>query len=174
MSSGVLSTIYSFAESSSDHSGSPVAPLVQGGSSVVYGTAYWGWDCLGSAFAVTSTGTFTLLTDFERSLPGVGFNVIARLIRASDGNLYGTTFAGGSNNYGTVFRLTLSGSLSPLYSFTGNTDGAHPQAGLVQDKSGYLYGTTTEFGGGTVFRACPKRASFGNAITIADPLQSHH
>lgn len=165
MASGVISTNYSFAESSSDHSGQPVAPLIQGRDGVFYGTTYWGWDCLGSAFAVTSTGTFTLLTDFDCSLPGVGFIVIAPLIQGSDGNLYGTTLAGGTNGLGTVFKLTLSGALTPLYSFTGGLDGAHPQAGLVVDKSGYLYGTTSgggSFGNGTIF----KMATNGKLIWV--------
>lgn len=165
MASGVFSTNYSFAESSSDHSGNPVAPLIQGRNGVFYGTTYWGWDCSGSAFAVTSTGTFTLLTDFDCGIPGVGSVVIAPLIQGSDGNLYGTTFVGGTNNCGTVFQLALSGNLNPLYSFTGGLDGANPQAGLVQDKSGYLYGTTSRggsFGNGTVF----KMATNGNLIWV--------
>ena len=73
-----------------------------------------------------------------------------------DGNLYGITYGGGTNDgSGTVFKVTLSGALTPLYTFSGGLDGAHPQAGLVHDKSGNLYGTTSgggTFGYGTVFK----------------------
>jgi uncharacterized repeat protein (TIGR03803 family) len=77
----------------------------------------------------------------------------------SSGNLYGTTYYGGANNYGAVYKLTKSGSSwteSVIYSFTGpnNDDGANPFGGLVFDTKGNLYGTTF-YGGasnqGTVF-----------------------
>jgi uncharacterized repeat protein (TIGR03803 family) len=155
LSNGVFSTIYSFAESSSDQSGEPISPLIQGTDGYFYGTTRWGWNGGGSVFKVTSTGAFTLLNSLDDSQPGVGFELIAPLVQGMDGNLYGTTFGGGTNGPGTVFKLTLSGALTPLYSFTGGLDGGHPQAGLVQDKSGYLYGTTSgggTFGDGTVFK----------------------
>jgi uncharacterized repeat protein (TIGR03803 family) len=83
------------------------------------------------------------------------------LVRDSSGNLYGTTFGGGTsgtacNNYGcgTVFMLDAAGQETVLYSFTGGVDGATPLAGVVRDTAGSLYGTT-HLGGvynwGTVF-----------------------
>jgi len=76
------------------------------------------------------------------------------------GNLYGTTPFGGASGQagsGTVFKLDTSSNLTVLHNFTGS-DGANPQAGLVMDKAGNLYGTTV-FGGqpggggsGTVFK----------------------
>jgi uncharacterized repeat protein (TIGR03803 family) len=160
---GVFSTIYSFAESSSDQSGEPISPLIQGTDGYFYGTTRWGWNGGGSVFRVTTTGAFKLINSLDDSLPGIGWELIAPLVQGMDGNLYGTTFAGGTNGPGTVFKLTLSGALTPLYSFTGGLDGGHPQAGLVLDKSGYLYGTTSEGGtfyDGTVF----KMATNGNLI----------
>ncbi len=72
----------------------------------------------------------------------------------SSGNLYGTTSAGGAGGDGTVFELASgSGTITTLASFNG-TNGANPDAGLVMDGSGNLYGTTTSgasSGGGTVF-----------------------
>jgi uncharacterized repeat protein (TIGR03803 family) len=58
------------------------------------------------------------------------------------GNLYGTTHNGGASGYGTVFQLTPVGALNVLYSFTGGSDGAYPEAGLISDMAGNLYGTT--------------------------------
>ena len=77
------------------------------------------------------------------------------------GNLYGTTAQGGTNNSGTVFELTpgAGGTYTEkvLHSFI-NTDGYLPQAGLVFDTAGNLYGTTIEGGtylAGTVFELTP-------------------
>ena len=88
-----------------------------------------------------------------------GETPLAGLISDASGNLYGTTYYGGANGYGAVFRLTKSASPpwpeTPLYSFTGGTDGAYPGAGLIMDSSGNLYGTTVGGGAsgyGTVFK----------------------
>jgi uncharacterized repeat protein (TIGR03803 family) len=81
------------------------------------------------------------------------------------GNLYGTTSAGGSNDAGTVFKLTPHDSswlLSSLYSFPGSysancTTGGCPN-GVIRDGSGVLYGTTSSGGAynnGTVFQLRP-------------------
>jgi uncharacterized repeat protein (TIGR03803 family) len=80
------------------------------------------------------------------------------------GNLYGTTYQGGSSNRGSVFKLAHKGSgwtLSPLYSFTAGRDGSAPIARVVFGPDGSLYGTT-QFGGrncgvgcGTVFNLKP-------------------
>ena len=80
------------------------------------------------------------------------------LVQGTDGNFYGTTFQGGTNNSGTVFKMTPSGALTTLYNFcsqTGCTDGNGPAGALVQGTDGNFYGTTN-FGGafaaGTVFK----------------------
>jgi uncharacterized repeat protein (TIGR03803 family) len=78
-------------------------------------------------------------TDGEQPYAGV--------IMDSAGNVYGTTVGGGSASYGTVFKLDPSGNETVLHSFTGaNGDGENPEAGLVLDSAGNLYGTT-EYGG---------------------------
>ena len=72
-------------------------------------------------------------------------------------SFYGTTYSGGANNQGTIFKITPSGALTTLYSFcsqTGCTDGQNPVAGLVQATNGKFYGTTPiggTLGEGTVF-----------------------
>ena len=83
-----------------------------------------------------------------------GANPQAALVQGSDGYFYGTTSAGGTNNKGTVFKITSNGALTSLYSFSGN-DGANPSAGLMQCSDGNFYGTSTNGGAqdnGTVFK----------------------
>jgi uncharacterized repeat protein (TIGR03803 family) len=84
-----------------------------------------------------------------------GGNPGAGLVQGSDGSFYGTTEYGSTQNYGTVFKISTNGALTTLYSFTGISDGANPQAGLVQGSDGNFYGTTSHGGlggAGTVFR----------------------
>ena len=93
--------------------------------------------------------TLTTLLSFNGT---DGANSAVGLIRATDGNLYGTTSEGGANSDGTVFRISPSGVLTTLYSFCSKSacsDGANPVAALVQATDGNLYGTT---GTGTVFK----------------------
>ena len=81
----------------------------------------------------------------------------AGLVRGSDGNFYGTTYFGGTNGDGTVFKITPSGTLTTLYSFAGS-DGVDPVAGLVQGIDGNFYGTTYQGGAngeGAVFKITP-------------------
>jgi uncharacterized repeat protein (TIGR03803 family) len=81
----------------------------------------------------------------------------AGLVQATNGNFYGTTVSSGTYGFGTVFEITLSGTLTTLHSFDG-TDGSEPEAGLVQATNGNFYGTTYEGGAhsiGTVFKITP-------------------
>ena len=74
------------------------------------------------------------------------------------GNLYSTTENGGdANDDGTVFELDQSGNETVLHRFNG-TDGTRPNAGVIRDSAGNLYGTTYQggaFGNGTVFKIAP-------------------
>jgi uncharacterized repeat protein (TIGR03803 family) len=94
-------------------------------------------------FSITSrvqARTFTLLHSFTGGNDGA--NPFASLIRDKAGNLYGTTLNGGERNAGTVFELDSTGTITILYSFTGQQgDGRHPSAGLVRDNSGNLWST---------------------------------
>jgi uncharacterized repeat protein (TIGR03803 family) len=76
------------------------------------------------------------------------------------GTLYGTTLTGGSSacGCGTVFKQTLSGTESLVYSFAGQPDGAFPYAEVTLDRSGNIYGTTASGGAnnyGAVFKIAP-------------------
>jgi uncharacterized repeat protein (TIGR03803 family) len=101
---------------------------------------------------VTPSGTLTILHSFAGQSDGA--YPFAGLAEGADGNLYGTTFLGGANNYGTVFKLTTNGALITLVSF-GGSGGAYSRAGLVQGTDGSFYGTTQGGGAsgrGTVFK----------------------
>src|SRR5437667_295149 len=71
----------------------------------------------------------------DGSLPYAG------LVQGSDGNFYGTAHDGGAMCYGTVFRFSLSDSLTNLHSFNLPSTGQYPEAALVQGSDGNFYGT---------------------------------
>jgi uncharacterized repeat protein (TIGR03803 family) len=82
------------------------------------------------------------------------YPALGRLVQGRDGLLYGVTWFGGTNNLGTVFKVTSSGVETVLYAFDG-THGAGPQGGLVLGADGNFYGTTSAGGAeglGTLFR----------------------
>jgi uncharacterized repeat protein (TIGR03803 family) len=92
-------------------------------------------------------GTFKVLYRFKGTVDGG--TPSGSLIQDANGNLYGTTYFGGTgtcNDFngsgcGTVFKLDITGKFTVLHSFTAGADGAHP-AGLIIDAKGNLYGTT--------------------------------
>src|SRR5215831_2769409 len=78
-----------------------------------------------------------------------GKDPYAGVIQATDGNLYGTTYDGGVNGFGTIFELDSKGKFTTLYSFCPQyacPDGGYPMAGLLEDTGGYLDGTTSTGG----------------------------
>ena len=100
--------------------------------------------CLG-LFAMTANAQImNILYSFNHV---DGSQPSAPLIMDSQGNLYGTTQAGGANTEGTVFEVT-GDTEQVLYSFTGGADGGTPYGGLVMDSGGNLYGTAL-YGGST-------------------------
>ena len=172
--SGKLTRLYSFCAQSGCLDGAgPNAGLVQAtkgeyyGSGDFYGTTYGGGvNGNGTIFRITPSGTLTTLYRFcSQSGCLDGANPYdAGLVQAAIGDFYGTTYNGGANeNNGTVFKITPSGALTTLYSFcaqSGCTDGAGPNAGLVQATNGDLYGTArfsgaNGFFSGTVFKITP-------------------
>jgi uncharacterized repeat protein (TIGR03803 family) len=81
------------------------------------------------------------------------------LTRGTNGEFYGTTSKGGLFGAGTVFKITRSGVLTTLYSFSGLNDGGKPLCAL-QARDGSFYGTTSlggTFGKGTVFKLTPAK-----------------
>lgn len=172
---GVLTTLHSFTGGSDG--AKPTFGLTQASDGNLYGTIdSGGANGYGYIYKVTPSGAFSLLASFT------GANGVApkgELIEASDGNLYGATAFGGNGfspvcapssgitsncGYGTVFKLSFSGSLTTLYAFTNADDnGAVPEAGVIQGLDGNFYGTTGQLGAvgagaGTVFKLTPAGA----------------
>jgi uncharacterized repeat protein (TIGR03803 family) len=135
----------------------PEGGLVRDKHGNLYGTTsgYNGGYGNGAVFKVSSSGKLTILYTFQSGDDGLC--PYGDLLLDAEGNLYGTTYRGGTSGLGTVFEITPSGSETVLYSFTGGTDGSLPAAGLFRDVSGNLYGTTTGGGNGygTVFKVTP-------------------
>ncbi|MBC8125751.1 MAG: hypothetical protein H8M99_01200, partial [Gloeobacteraceae cyanobacterium ES-bin-144] len=81
----------------------------------------------------------------------------AEMIKGSDGDFYGTTYNGGKEDLGAVYKLTASGEITLLHSFSG-PDGSHPSSCLAEGNDGAFYGTTSGGGinyNGTVFKITP-------------------
>lgn len=154
-STGAETVLYSFKGPAGDGS-FPSAGLVLDSAGNLYGTTVNGGTYNdGTVFEYnTASGAETVLYSFS----GVsdGEFPYSTLVMDSSGNLYGTTSASGPNADGTVFEINPAtpGQIDTLYAFAGGSDGAYPQAGLVMDASGNLYGTTANGGSagdGTVF-----------------------
>jgi uncharacterized repeat protein (TIGR03803 family) len=151
---GNLTTIYTFVGSD----GIFAAP-VQAGDGNFYGTSdSGGAHNAGTIYKITPSGLLTQLYSFcSLLLCADGNGPYGSLIQGTDGNFYGTTYGGGKNAGGTVFKVTPTGALTTLYSFcpeSGCADGSNPYGGLVQATNGKFYGSTY-YGGanqiGTVF-----------------------
>jgi uncharacterized repeat protein (TIGR03803 family) len=155
---GVLTTLHSFAGNTEDD-GSRPSGLVQGTDLNLYGTASGGGIYgVGAVFKITLAGSLTTIYSFcAQESQGrciYGGTPFAGLVEGNDGSFYGTTYGGGSRNYGTVFKISPHGKLTTLWSFD-SADGKNLIAGgLVQGSDGSLYGTTQSGGksdAGTVF-----------------------
>ena len=144
-----------------DHAGNLYGAAPSGGA---YGT--------GVVFELSPTPsgewTETVLYAFLGNNDGANPN--GDLVFDAAGNLYGTTDAGGTNYYGTIFQLTpTQGGWTEniLYNFTGYPDGDSPNAGLIFDRAGNLYGTASGLragGNGTVFKLIHKNSSWVYSI----------
>lgn len=128
-------------------------------SGELYGTTYGGgggsqW---GTVYKVSTAGDEHVLYRFKAGNDGAHpYGALALL----NGELYGTTYQGGTGGSGTIFKITTSGAEHVIYSFKGGSDGQYPYGRLL-DLNGELYGTTYQGGGsgsltwGTVFKVSP-------------------
>ena len=178
-----LSTLYSFCAPPGCPDGFSPGALVQGADGNLYGTTVEGGGGLppgattfvqgGTVFKITPQGTLTTLYDFcsQKSCSDGGYPTT--LVQASNGDFYGTTFGGGMDvgnppctqsggmgGNGVIFEITPSGTMTTLHIFDG-TNGAIPDAALVEASDGNLYGTTAcggANGAGTIFQISPAGA----------------
>lgn len=168
--SGALTTLYNFAGSrQGQHPNEALVQTVQGNS---YGTTFDGGirsgTCYpsgcGTIFKITLSGTLTTIYKFcsQGGSSCTDGLFPSTLVRATNGDLYGTTLWGGSSAAlaGTVFKITPGGVFKTLHTFCSQggpacTDGESPAAGLIQATNGDFYGTTQSggaYGAGTVFK----------------------
>jgi uncharacterized repeat protein (TIGR03803 family) len=158
-SSATFATIFSFPQDGSQGK-QMTTSLIQASDGNLYGTTELGGSSnSGTVFKVSTSGS--LLTSYSFPSGTGGALPLAPLVQASDGNIYGTTFYGGTTTdqcktgCGTIFKMS-DGTASVLYSFAGTVaDGAFPEAGLTEGTDGDLYGSTLKGGKnqlGTLYR----------------------
>jgi uncharacterized repeat protein (TIGR03803 family) len=175
---GNETVLYRFAGTGAGDGEYPNATLAMDAQGNLYGTTDVGGAFgYGTVFKLDTTGKETVLHSFSGA-SGDGAFPLGGVVRDGQGNLYGTTEAGGTSNCGTVFKLDTTGKETVLYSFAGTGgDGKRPYAGVVRDGQGNLYGTT-EAGGvadyGTVFKVDTtgkETVLHSFPVTVGDGLQ---
>lgn len=148
-----FTTIYNFGAAGSHDGREPLATLVRDSAGNLYGTTALGGSSAncsngcGTVFKIDSSGDGSVLASFAGG--DDGWMPVGGLLLDSTGNLYGTTYLGGSSascgypvGCGTVYKIDPSGSKTLLHSFAGGTDGVGPRGTLIMDSDGKLYGTT--------------------------------
>jgi uncharacterized repeat protein (TIGR03803 family) len=153
--------LHSFNGNSENDGNEPVGPVVFDSLGNLYGTTFnggtTGW---GTVFKLTpaaggwSESIFFNFNGQEAAWP------TSPLTFDSSGNIYGSTFFGGFLNDGAAFKISLTGSeFTGLHDFGPRAhDGTNPRSGVIFDKLGNAYGTTTgggKYGNGTVFQLSP-------------------
>lgn len=121
----------------------PQSGLIEGRDGRLYGTTFGGGAKGGGiVFAINPDGSgFSTIYSLGRTPTDGGANPRSGLVQGPDGALYGTTSAAGQNGFGSVFKVTSSGTFSVLHTFSGGSDGKSPHAELLLAGDGKLYGT---------------------------------
>lgn len=141
--SGSLTTLYSFTGGADGSI--PYAAPIEGNDGIFYGTTE---DA--TSYKITSSGSFTVLSSFQGADQ-------APLLQATDGNFYGTIWAGGLGKqpHGALFRMTPKGIMRIIHTFHLAPKGQNPNP-VIQGSDGNFYGTTANGGGyhsGVVFKS---------------------
>jgi uncharacterized repeat protein (TIGR03803 family) len=163
--SGKQTVLYSFTGGADG--GYPYATLILSGN-MLYGTTGWGgsgngYSGHGVVFQVNiKTGAETVLYTFTGGADGA--TSYASLVRDKEGNLYGTTYWGGANNYGTVFKVDPKTKKETVLHSFDDSDGAYPTYGLTFNPSEKTLFGTAALGGsgsyGVVFSLTIKPATY--------------
>lgn len=162
---GAETVLYAF-QGGSDGAG-PFGGVIRDNAGNLYGTTFTGggtgcngFGC-GTVFKLAPNGTESVLYAFQGGSDGEA--PTTGVVEDSAGNFYGTTIAGGTGVEGTVFKVAPNGTETVLYSFLESGGGYAPQAGVILDGAGNLYGTTFDGGDahchgggcGVVFKLTP-------------------
>jgi uncharacterized repeat protein (TIGR03803 family) len=154
---GKETVLHSFAGGPSDGASPYLASVVMDTKDNLYGDTFEGGDTQsggGVVYKLSKGGELTVLHSFG-NFPD-GFEAMGTPAIDKQGNLYGTTYRGGSSGYGAVWKVSKTGKETVLHSFVGGAaDGSWPEAGVTMDAQGNLYGVTTAGGTGT---ACGQSA----------------
>lgn len=153
----------------------PFGGVVIGSSGVLYGSTYLGGTSgAGTVFSLTpptSGGAWTESVLYSFTGGSDGAYPTASVV-VGTGVLYGTTYLGGTSDYGTVFSLTAPISQGApwteavLHSFTAGSDGAYPYSNVAIGSSGVLYGTT--YSGGP-YTGCKISTGCGTVFSLTPP-----
>ncbi len=150
---------------------SPIGDVILDEAGNIYGTTGGGLSCsisCGTVFRLAASGAFRVLYTFTGGDDGA--SPTSGVIRDKFGNLYGTTYLGGVNAGGVVYKISNSGKFSVIYSFcsiSNCADGENPLTGLVQDSTGHLYGTTYiggTYGLGVVFELSQSAGNWSETV----------
>ena len=152
--SGKVSVFHNFCSNKNCADGQqPLGSLVIGKDGNFYGTTFgivsdpWATKH-GTVFSITPSGKLTTQYRFcKQTKCADGAAPTSGLVEGTDGNFYGTTTIGGTNNDGTIFKITPQGVLTVLHSFSGS-DGSNPVGGLIQASNHVFYGSTSNGGSG--------------------------
>jgi uncharacterized repeat protein (TIGR03803 family) len=152
---GSLQTVFAFTpdqnlnDPPNSTGADPVAGITRGSDGFFYGTTYNGGESslpAGVAFRVDSAGNYSVLHSFgSRTDAAEGNAPEARMLQGTDGYLYGETQYGGTNDVGTIFKISPLGDgvyYTVFHQFNGVTDGVTPGGGLTQGPDGYMWGMT--------------------------------
>ena len=147
---GTLTTLYNFCSKTGCADGAnPHDTLIQATDGNLYGTTYGGGasQVEGTVFKINPRGPISTIYSFcsQANCPD-GKQTRAGLVQAADGNFYGTATSGGADGCGTIFKITPSGTITILHTFTEGSDGCYPYDPLIQATDGNFYGTA--YGGG--------------------------
>jgi uncharacterized repeat protein (TIGR03803 family) len=147
--------------------GSPENPPIIGTNGVLYGTTYSS-ETGGGIYSIGTNGkNFAVLYEFPGGADGAG--PFGQLAEGPGGVLYGTTLFAGTSGQGTVFQFApATQTLTVLHAFDV-ADGATPYAGVVQDKAGNLYGTTSAGGAnnfGTIYKIAAGTQTFSKLADL--------
>jgi len=149
--------------------GYPDGELIKGVDDYLYGvTTSGGATSYGTIFKISTSGDFSVIKSFNYAADGA--HPYGHLTLAKDGNYYGTTYNGGANSVGTIYKLTPGGTFSVIHHMSLAADGGNSYSSLVEGSDGNLYGVAYyggTYGYGTIFRV-----TTGGNLTLLKSLNA--